>query len=43
MLEFINNYTKLTIGWNILVEMGLNLDKPNHARKIENEYSQTYN
>jgi glucosamine--fructose-6-phosphate aminotransferase (isomerizing) len=40
------NYVELAMGWNILVEigieLGLNLDKPEHARKIGNEYYQPY-
>ncbi|MBK5261315.1 MAG: SIS domain-containing protein [Peptostreptococcaceae bacterium] len=36
------NYIELVMGWSILVEigiqLGLDLDKPEHARKIGNEY-----
>jgi glutamine---fructose-6-phosphate transaminase (isomerizing) len=41
------NYVELAMGWNILaevgVELGLNLDKPEHARKIGNEYHNDIN
>lgn len=37
-----NEYVQLTAGWNILVEtgisLGINLDKPERARKVGNEY-----
>jgi len=36
------NYVELVAGWNLLVEvgcrLGINLDKPNRARKIGNEF-----
>ncbi|HEX3007735.1 MAG TPA: hypothetical protein VHO90_08990 [Bacteroidales bacterium] len=37
------NYLELAMGWNMLteigIEMGINLDKPVHARKIGNEFA----
>ena len=37
-----DEYVQLAAGWNILVEvgvgLGINLDKPQRARKIGNEY-----
>ncbi|HEX3008202.1 MAG TPA: hypothetical protein VHO90_11380 [Bacteroidales bacterium] len=36
------NYIELAMGWNMLteigIELGINLDKPVHARKIGNEF-----
>jgi glucosamine--fructose-6-phosphate aminotransferase (isomerizing) len=36
------NYVYLAAGWNILVEvgvaLGINLDKPQRARKVGNEF-----
>jgi glucosamine--fructose-6-phosphate aminotransferase (isomerizing) len=41
-LEGLNSYLYLCAGWNILVEIGLalniNLDKPERARKVGNEF-----
>ncbi len=38
-----NNYVELAAGWNVLVEigiaLGINLDKPERARKVGNEYT----
>lgn len=38
----LSNYVYLAVGWNILVEVGLllniNLDKPQRARKVGNEF-----
>ena len=37
----LQNYVYLCAGWNLLVEVGIsdgiNLDKPNRARKVGNE------
>ena len=40
----LTNYAYLAAGWNILVEvgisLGIDLDKPERARKVGNEYIQ---
>jgi len=42
-LGILNPYLQLAAGWNILVEaglkLGIDLDKPQRARKVGNEYS----
>jgi glutamine---fructose-6-phosphate transaminase (isomerizing) len=41
-IQFFQNYLEMAAGWNILVEcgihLGVNMDKPERARKIGNEY-----
>lgn len=41
-IKFYKNYLELAAGWNLLVETGLalgvNLDKPERARKVGNEF-----
>lgn len=41
-IKYFNTYLQIAAGWNILLEcglkMGINLDKPQRARKIGNEF-----